>query len=247
MLYNEACCPRCCTSSIIEPGRFCLFREWQLDFSLMVVSSQQQSARSTGPPTPRWLAAWWSKTASFLAILSLIDVTHQVVEWATFIHAIVSRYVAIRELLFGWLPFHVPQEWHNYVILACVTLSVSNIGFYRATGKILPFALSRMIFSPIKGGSPLLDSDQTSPELFYIVSVSELAAAGASLIVIMCSIVGASGRSPTKRLSMVKRPARAGGRRLSLQLVWFGSAYRSVLGCAHRGLGGEVERRQGGV
>src|SRR6516165_2265425 len=59
--------------------------------------------------------------------------------------------------------------------------------------------------------------------------------------------LGASGRSPTKRLSMVKRPARARGRRLSLQLVWFGSAYRSVLGCAHRGLGGEVERRQGGV
>ena len=45
---------------------------------------------------------------------------------------------------------------------------------------------------------------------------------------------------------MVKRRARARGRRLSLQLVWFGSAYRSVLGCAHRGLGGEVERRQGG-
>src|SRR6516225_9549597 len=59
--------------------------------------------------------------------------------------------------------------------------------------------------------------------------------------------LGASGRSPTKRLSMVKRPARARGRRLSLQLVWFGSGYRSVLGCAHRGLGGEVERRQGGV
>jgi hypothetical protein len=62
-----------------------------------------------------------------------------------------------------------------------------------------------------------------------------------------CLALGASGRSPTKRLSMVKRPARARGRRLSLQLVWFGSAYRSVLGCAHRGLGGEVERRQGGV
>ena len=60
-------------------------------------------------------------------------------------------------------------------------------------------------------------------------------------------VLGASGRSPTKRLSMVKRPARARGRRLSLHLVWFGSAYRSVLGCAHRGLGGEVERRQGRV
>src|SRR6516164_6416598 len=56
-------------------------------------------------------------------------------------------------------------------------------------------------------------------------------------------LLGASGRSPTKRLSMVKRPARARGRRLSLQLVWFGSAYRSVLGCAHRGW---VERLSGG-
>src|SRR3984893_10113883 len=59
--------------------------------------------------------------------------------------------------------------------------------------------------------------------------------------------LGASGRSPTKRLWMVKRRARAHGRRLSLQLGWFGSGRRSVLGCAPRVLGGELERRPGGV
>src|SRR6516225_9173999 len=56
--------------------------------------------------------------------------------------------------------------------------------------------------------------------------------------------LGASGRSPTKRLSMVKRPARARGRRLSLQLVWFGSA--RIDRCWVVRTAGWVERLSGG-
>jgi hypothetical protein len=59
--------------------------------------------------------------------------------------------------------------------------------------------------------------------------------------------LGASGRSPTKRLWIVKRQARVHGRRLALQLGWHGSGRRSVLGCARRGVGGVAERRREGV
>src|SRR5216110_3434956 len=60
-------------------------------------------------------------------------------------------------------------------------------------------------------------------------------------------VSGASGRSPTKNLWMVKRRGRAPGRRLSLQLLWLGSGRRWVLGCAPRGSAAVAERRRGGV
>src|SRR3954469_18998693 len=59
--------------------------------------------------------------------------------------------------------------------------------------------------------------------------------------------IGASGRSPTKRLWIIKQQARVHGRRLALQLGWHGSGRRSVLGCARRGVGGVAERRREGV
>src|SRR4051794_3400305 len=64
---------------------------------------------------------------------------------------------------------------------------------------------------------------------------------------LLASLIGASGRSPTKRLWIVKRQARVHGRRLALQLGWHGSGRRSVLGCARRGVGGVAERRREGV
>jgi hypothetical protein len=64
---------------------------------------------------------------------------------------------------------------------------------------------------------------------------------------LLAFVLGASGRSPTKKLSMFKRRARARGRRLAWQRLWCGSGGRSVLGCVDHGLGGEIERQQGGV
>src|ERR1700737_4845533 len=59
--------------------------------------------------------------------------------------------------------------------------------------------------------------------------------------------LGASGRSPTKKLSIVKQRVRVHGRRLSWLLGWHRSVDRSVLGCVLRASGGVAERRRAGV
>src|SRR6202047_1957511 len=52
------------------------------------------------------------------------------------------------------------------------------------------------------------------------------------------SPIGASGRSPAKTLSMIRRRARVHGRRLAWRFGWQRSGDRSVLGCAVRASGG---------
>src|SRR5438309_5808838 len=59
--------------------------------------------------------------------------------------------------------------------------------------------------------------------------------------------LGASGRSPTKKLSIVKQRVRVHGRRLSWLLGWHCSVDRSVLGCVLRASAGVAERRRAGV
>ena len=59
--------------------------------------------------------------------------------------------------------------------------------------------------------------------------------------------LGASGRSPTKKLSIVKQRVRVHGRRLSWLLGWHRSVDRSVLGCVLRASGGVAERWRAGV
>src|SRR4029077_6408170 len=51
-------------------------------------------------------------------------------------------------------------------------------------------------------------------------------------------IIGASGRSPAKTLSMIRRRARVHERRLAWRFGWQRSGDRSVLGCAVRASGG---------
>src|SRR5216684_3277403 len=59
--------------------------------------------------------------------------------------------------------------------------------------------------------------------------------------------LGASGRSPTKKLSIVKQRVRVHGRRLSWLLGWHRSVDRSVLGCVLRASAGVAERRRARV
>src|SRR5882757_8567949 len=59
--------------------------------------------------------------------------------------------------------------------------------------------------------------------------------------------LGASGRSPAKTLSMIRRRARVHGRRLAWRFGWQRSGDRSVLGCAVRASGGVAEPQRARV
>jgi hypothetical protein len=156
--------------------------------------NQEQSELSVRPPNPKWIADWWSKIATFLAILSLVDVTHQVVEWATIIHAIMSIYVTTREWLFGWLPFRIPPAWHNYIILACMAFSVGNIGYYKTTGRIFAFAVAKTLtghgddFSTLAGHRG--DDLSSKGALKFVLTVSVWLVIGAFFVVAFCYIAG---------------------------------------------------------
>jgi hypothetical protein len=94
-----------------------------------------------------WLhRAWryWEKVAAFLAIIALVDLTRQLIEWAAWVHWIAEKYAAVRTWLFGWLPFHVPPEWHDPIVLLFVFFSVTNVGVYRRTGHSILSIFSAM-------------------------------------------------------------------------------------------------------
>jgi DNA-binding transcriptional MocR family regulator len=59
----------------------------------------------------------WEKVATVLAVIGLIDVSGQLIHWAELIHWIAEHYAAVRTWLFGWLPFHIPVEWHDPIVL----------------------------------------------------------------------------------------------------------------------------------
>ena len=89
----------------------------------------------------------------------LVDLTSQLIKWAGLIHWLAVRYAGVRSWLFSWLPFHIPPEWHNYIVLLMIFLSVANVGFYKQTGK---FYFFQALITPVVllfGGLPVDESD----------------------------------------------------------------------------------------
>ncbi len=95
-------------------------------------------------PTERagWLRRGWEKIATVLAVIGLVDVSGQLIKWAALIHWIATKYAAVRNWLFGWLPWHIPPEWHDPIVLFLIFLSVTNIGVYQKTGRTIPSIIS---------------------------------------------------------------------------------------------------------
>src|SRR2546422_690415 len=103
------------------------------------------SERSSGPRSRRErLASVWSITATVLALIGLVDLTHQLVEWAAFIHEIAEKYAEVRGWCFNRLPFRIPKEWHDYVVLGFIFFSVGNVGYYRRTGHVFLYQILKM-------------------------------------------------------------------------------------------------------
>jgi hypothetical protein len=76
----------------------------------------------------------WEKVGTVLAVIGLVDVTGQLIKWATVIHWIAERYATARTWLFGWLPFHIPPERHDSIVLLLIFFSVTNLGSYQSAG-----------------------------------------------------------------------------------------------------------------
>jgi hypothetical protein len=94
-----------------------------------------ETAASTTLGSARWLRRTWEKFATVLAVIGLIDLTRQLVQWAELVHWIATQYAIVRSWLFGWLPFHIPPEWHDPIALFSILLSVTNVGVYRETRR----------------------------------------------------------------------------------------------------------------
>lgn len=78
---------------------------------------------------------YWEKVAVIIGVLGLADLFHDIVQWAAAIHLVIAKYHAIKVWLFGWLPFHIPPQLHDIIILSLVLFSVTNVGFYKRTGR----------------------------------------------------------------------------------------------------------------
>ena len=100
---------------------------------MTVESVQSVPEASVSPFSRAW--RWWEKAGSVLAIFGLADLFGQFVKWAGIVHWLVSQYAAAKAWVFSWLPFHIPPEWHDPIVLLLVLFTVTNLGFYRRTGR----------------------------------------------------------------------------------------------------------------
>jgi hypothetical protein len=91
------------------------------------------STEASTRPQTSLLRRTWEKVATVLAVIGLVDLTGQLIKWAAVIHWVVTKYAIAKAWVFGWLPFHIPPEWHDTIVLASILLSVTNIGVYRET------------------------------------------------------------------------------------------------------------------
>jgi hypothetical protein len=86
-----------------------------------------------------WVRRTWEKIATVIAVIGLADLSGQLIKWAAAIHLVITKYAIVKAWLFGWLPFHIPPEWHDPIVLLLIFLSVTNMGVYRETGKTYIF------------------------------------------------------------------------------------------------------------
>jgi hypothetical protein len=97
-----------------------------------MATADDETKALTAPAGP--LRRTWEKIATVLALIGLIDLTGQLIKWAGLIHWLAEKYAGVRAWLFSWLPFHIPPEWHDTIVLVLILFSVTNVGTYQSTG-----------------------------------------------------------------------------------------------------------------
>jgi hypothetical protein len=130
------------------------------------------STQSQPEQRQEFLRYFRGKVSTVLALIGLVDLTSQLIKWAALIHWIASEYAICRTWLFGWLPFHIPPEWHNYIVLSVILFSVTNVGFYRQTGELY-FVELLLLPTRLIGISPIWERRHVADADGLIFRISE--------------------------------------------------------------------------
>ena len=78
----------------------------------------------------------WNLVAVPLALIILADLTTRLIKWATSIQWLVGEYATWTAWAFGRSPIAIPLEWDNYVVLLCLSFSVTNVSYHKKTGRL---------------------------------------------------------------------------------------------------------------
>jgi hypothetical protein len=92
----------------------------------------------------------WNLIAVPLALIIFVDLTTRLIKWAASIQWLAEEYATWTAWAFGRSPIAIPLEWDNYVVLLCVSFSVTSVSYRRRTGRwfiadLLSFGLSRSL------------------------------------------------------------------------------------------------------
>jgi hypothetical protein len=121
-------------------------------------------------PQAGWLRRTWEKVATVIAVVGLIDFTGQLIHWAKLIHEIVTQYAVVRGWLFGWLPFHIPPQWHDPIVLLLIFFSMTNVGLYRRTRHTFFYHIRHNFWTE----SLLMEWKEMIPTFFGLVIITTL-------------------------------------------------------------------------
>jgi hypothetical protein len=86
-------------------------------------------------------------------VIGLIDLSSQLIKWAAWVHWITEKYTIVRAWLFGWLPWRIPPEWHDPIVLFLFIFSVANAGVYHETNRSFLFHFFRKLWLPVAATS----------------------------------------------------------------------------------------------
>jgi hypothetical protein len=90
-----------------------------------------------------------------LALVALVDLTGHRIEWAGLPDWLAEEYATWTTWAFSSSPFHIPNEWNDYIVLICVVFSIASASYRRKTDNsfiadLLSFDLSRHRNDPQK-------------------------------------------------------------------------------------------------
>jgi hypothetical protein len=79
-----------------------------------------------------------------LAIIGLADLFSQQIKWAGAINWIIADYRIAEVWLFGWLPFQLPPQWQDYILLSGILFGVTAVADRRETRRLFVFQVFRV-------------------------------------------------------------------------------------------------------